>query len=401
MSTHLSPAEIRMAIVDFPADAPRGAVTRFCAAHAISRSQFYKIRALAAAQGAGVALQKGSTAARTHPNRTPPAMAELALSIRAELTAAGWDAGPVSVAAKIRRAGFTPPAPSTLARIFTTAGVVVPAPKKRPKTSYKRFVYPAPNCCWQIDATAWALAEGAKAVVFQVLDDHSRYCLASLAATGETSHGALAVVQHAVATAGVPQKVLSDNGPALNPTRYGHRSLLVDYLRALGVEPITGRPNHPRTQGKNERIHQTLQRYLGRQPPAATLAQLQAQVEAFDRYYNHDREHQALPKGMTPAEAWEATPAAAAPTPPAAAPQPTATTLERTATPPAGKTTVHGTTYLIGHRYIGQTIHVLLTETTIGFYDHEGTEILTHPRPPAGTTYVGNTDRTQRPSTKP
>lgn len=40
----------------------------------------------------------------------------------------------------------------------------------------------------------------------------------------------------------------------------------------LGIEAITGKPNKPTTQGKNERFHQTLFRYLDKQPLAATAA---------------------------------------------------------------------------------------------------------------------------------
>jgi putative transposase len=60
----------------------------------------------------------------------------------------------------------------------------------------------------------------------------------------------------------------------------------------LGVEPITGKPYKPTTQGKNERFHQTLFRYLNKQPLAQTLDELQTQVDAFDHIYNTQRPHQ-------------------------------------------------------------------------------------------------------------
>ena len=85
--------------------------------------------------------------------------------------------------------------------------------------------------------------------------------------------------------------------------------------RALGVEAITGKPYKPTTQGKNERFHQTLFRYLDKQPLADTLAELQAQVDAFDHIYNTQRPHQGLPGRVTPLAAWEATPKADPPRP--------------------------------------------------------------------------------------
>ena len=86
-------------------------------------------------------------------------------------------------------------------------------------------------------------------------------------------------------------------------------------MTSLGVEAITGKPYKPTTQGKNERLHQTLFRYLDAQPIAATLDELQGHVDAFDRIYNTERPHQGLPGRVTPMTAYLATPKAEAPRP--------------------------------------------------------------------------------------
>ena len=78
---------------------------------------------------------------------------------------------------------------------------------------------------------------------------------------------------------------------------------LVAYVTSLGVEPITGKPYKPTTQGKNERFHQTLFRFLDKQPLAETLEQLQLQlqlqeqIDRFDQIYNTERPHQGLRAG--------------------------------------------------------------------------------------------------------
>ncbi|WP_420030106.1 DDE-type integrase/transposase/recombinase [Psychromicrobium xiongbiense] len=144
--------------------------------------------------------------------------------------------------AKLSRQGFDPPSLATVARVFSRAGAIVPEPRKKPRSAYKRFTYPEPNGCWQIDSTEWMLADNTKVAIFQLIDDHSRLALASLVATGETSEAAIRIVTIAIERHGVPQKFLSDNGAALNPTR---RGALADYLKSLGVEPITGRPTNP------------------------------------------------------------------------------------------------------------------------------------------------------------
>jgi len=61
-------------------------------------------------------------------------------------------------------------------------------------------------------------------------------------------------VATAIRRHGVPQRLLSDNGLAFNPTRRGFTGKLVDYLLGLGVKPITGKPDRPTTQGKIERF---------------------------------------------------------------------------------------------------------------------------------------------------
>lgn len=376
-----------MLVTTWPDDAPRGAIAAFCRTHNVSPSWFHKVRAEAKASGAAAAMELGSTRPKNSPAETNAGMVKLALETRAELKRRGFDHGPLSVQAKLRRQGLTPPSRATLARIFSRAGVVIPEPKKKPRSAYRRFVYPNPNGCWQIDATEWILTSGRKVVVFQLIDDHSRLALASLAASGETSEAAIRVVDLAISRHGVPQKFLSDNGSALNPTRRGHEGALVNHLVSFGVVPITGKPGKPTTQGKNERVHGTLLKYLNTHPIAATLEELQTQLDDFDAYYNTEREHQSLPH-MTPQEAWDATAVATPPTPPATPEQP-AELVQRTVTSD-GEITVLGTRFKIGKDYTGHELHVSYTATTIAFYDHAGTEILSHPRPPKGTPYVGN-----------
>jgi transposase InsO family protein len=235
--------------------------------------------------------------------------------VRAALESSGLDHGPISVHDKMTALGFDAPSIASLGRIFREKNVARAEPNKRPRAAYRRFVYPAPNACWQLDATEYVLTGGRKCVIFQLEDDHSRRAVASHVAGSETSEGALTVVKKGIAALGVPQRLLTDNGAALNPSRRGWTGQLVDYVTSLGVEAITGKPYKPTTQGKNERFHQTLFRWLDKQPLASTHAELQAQVDRFDVIYNTERPHQGLPGRITPQQSWDATPVADAPRP--------------------------------------------------------------------------------------
>jgi transposase InsO family protein len=390
-------------------------VSTFCAEHGISRKTFYVIRARAKADPVA-ALEPRSRRPKTSPTRLGDQIKQQALGVRAALESSGLDHGPVSVHEKMRSLGLAPvPSPASLARIFRQAGVARIEPKKKPRSAWRRFVYPAPNACWQLDATEYVLTGGRTCVIFQLIDDHSRYALASHVAWAETSEAALIVVQRAIAAHGVPQRLLSDNGIALNPTRRGWTGKLTEYLAHLGVEAITGKPYKPTTQGKNERFHQTLFRYLDKQPLAESLLHLQAQVEAFDHVYNTQRPHQGLPGRITPAQAWTATPKADPPRP--KPPKASAITPGHTPAPATprpcsgqhlltirsnGEVVVHHVVYKIGTHLAGTRVHVIHDIENIAFYDiHTGELLIEHPLPAPGVRYVGNGQTRWDPKTPP
>ena len=404
---------VRLAIARWPDDAPRGAVTTFCAEHAISRKTFYVLRARARKEGQAAVLEPRSRRPKSSPARITESMKDQAVAVRAALEASGLDHGPISVFDKMMSMGMDAPSIASLARIFRQREVARSQPRKRPRSSYRRFVYAAPNACWQLDATEYVLTGGRKCVIFQLEDDNSRVAVASHVAQSETSKAALIVFKKGVAARGVPQRLLTDNGIALNPSRRGWHGQLVKYAISLGVEPITGKPNKPSTQGKNERFHQTLFRWLDKQPLAESIEELQAQVDQFDWIYNHERPHQGLPGRMTPQQAWHATPVAQPPRPkpiptlPAIPQGPDRTSPHDTVASPgtlrlkesgerqlkvysSGSVTIRSIRFHIEHNRAGQTITATWDPTGITFIDNNGEIITERAWPDPGITYVGN-----------
>jgi putative transposase len=390
-------ARVRLAISQWPDDAPRGSVTAFCAEHEISRKSFYVLLKRAREDGQAAVLEPRSRRPKNSPSRIPDEVKEQAVGVRAVLEASGLDHGPISVHDKMKTMGFARvPSVASLARIFRETGVARLEPKKKPRSAYRRFVYPAPNACWQLDATEYVLAGGRKCVIFQLQDDHSRVAVTSHVADGETSEAALVVFKKGVAARGVPQRLLTDNGAALNPTRRGAEGQLVTYATSLGVEPMTGKPGKPTTQGKNERFHRTLFRWLDKQPIAETIAGLQSLVDEFDRIYNTERPHQALPGRVTPQQAWERTPVA---DPPLPKPAPRMEWTRKV--PPSGGVTIRNVEYQIGKQYAGEHVHVIADDGRISFSSPRTGEVLIeHPLPAPGVRYVGN-GRPSGPRPKP
>lgn len=82
-------ARTRLAIAQWPVDAPRGSVTTFCAGHADSGKTFYAIRARARAEGQAAALQSRSRHPKTPPTQIAEALKDEALKVRAALESSG------------------------------------------------------------------------------------------------------------------------------------------------------------------------------------------------------------------------------------------------------------------------------------------------------------------------
>jgi hypothetical protein len=80
------------------------------------------------------------------------------------------------------------PARSTINRVLSRHNKLERNPKKRPRSSWRRFAYARPRDCYQEDGTEFVLADGiTKAVIFDVLDDCTRYLMACVAHPAETA----------------------------------------------------------------------------------------------------------------------------------------------------------------------------------------------------------------------
>ncbi len=231
------------------------------------------------------------------------------VELRAQLTADGLDAGPVTIAWHLEREGLKAPAAATISRILTQSGLINPQPRKRPRSSYIRFQAAQPNECWQSDFMHWRLADGSDVEILSWLDDHSRYLLSCTAHRPVTGDIVVASFLETVDQHGPPTSTLTDNGRVYTARFGGGRNAFEYLLPILGVRQKNGSPGHPQTQGKIERFHQTLQRWLAAQPPATTSTDLQRQLDRFREHYNEQRPHRALDR-QTPGQAYRATPKA-------------------------------------------------------------------------------------------
>ena len=286
-----------------------GEVAAFCREHGISRQTFYKWRRRYVEAGGPAGLDEQSRRPGKSPSRLADEVEDDIVRVRKELTDAGLDAGPWSIRQHLARGATVASLPSvaTIWRKLVARGLVIPAPNKRPNASWRRFCWERPNDLWQIDATHWTLANGTFVEIINIVDDHSRVCLASVAVTTCTSRAAWDAVERAGSQWGLPARLLSDNGMAFNSSRLGKTVSFEANVRAAGILPIASSPYHPQTCGKVERFHQTLKKWLTARPRAHTIVELQHLLDVFVTHYNTQRPHRAL-HGATPTDTWHATP---------------------------------------------------------------------------------------------
>lgn len=287
-------------------------VAELARTHGIHRSWLYKLLARYRAQGER-GLTPRSRRPRHVPSRMARAMEQRIVRVRARLLAQGLDAGAETIRWHLRP-GATVPSTSSIWRALRRRGLVRPQPHKRPRSSYVRFEAALPNECWQADVTHWTLRGGAAVEIINVIDDHSRLALASVAVPVASAALVAAVFRAAADRYGPPAALLSDNGRIFSAEDRGWRTALEANLARGGIVHKRARPYHPQTCGKVERFHQTLKRYLTRQRRAGSPQALQAQLDRFRAEYNERRPHRALGR-HTPAEVYrskvKATPAPA------------------------------------------------------------------------------------------
>ena len=157
------------------------------------------------------AFEPHSRRPHTNPRAVDLEVEDQVVRLRKTLTKKGLDAGAETIAAHLELAGVSPvPAVSTIWRILSRRGFVTAQPQKRPRSSWKRFCADQPNERWQADITHWHLTDGTEVEILNILDDHSRVCIASIARMVFTGTQVWQVFLTAIGRWGPPAEVLTD-----------------------------------------------------------------------------------------------------------------------------------------------------------------------------------------------
>jgi len=240
------------------------------------------------------------------PSRIVDRFEDEIVELHKQLADDGLDAGAQTIWFHLAKHHSRPPSASSVFRVLKARGFVTLEPKKRPKSSLHRFCADVPNECWQADMTHVQLANGDVYEVLNMIDDHSRLCVASRAMQVVKAPDVVRVLHNAAEIWGYPASFLTDNGLIFTTQRQHQVAGVTEQaLFALGIEAKHSRPYHPQTCGKVERFHQTMKKFLAAQEGVETKKQLQRELDRFVPYYNEERPHRGIDR-KTPAAAFAA-----------------------------------------------------------------------------------------------
>lgn len=198
---------------------------------------------------------------------------------------------------KLRRDGFTDNH-KRIYRVYREEGLQVPVRKKR-KAALWRGEKPEPsdhrNDRWSMDFMSDQLADGRRIRTLNIVDDHTRECLAVEVDTSLSGHRVCRVLDRLVADRGHPKRIITDNGPefiskVLDRWAYEHR-----------VEHQFIQPGKPVQNAFVESFNGTMRNECLNEHWFLDLEDAKEIIEAWRIDYNTERPHSSL-GGMTPGE---------------------------------------------------------------------------------------------------
>lgn len=153
---------------------------------------------------------------------------------------------------------------------------------------------------WQMDVAYVYIRKIPILYLVVIIDDHSRYCVAAELCPDQRAETLIAVLEEARRVHGKPKKLLSDQGSGFYSWS-GELTRFQEYLDDMKIEHIVAEPHSPQTQGKVERLIQTIRKELLRRVKFSGYADAKARILEFVQRYNTDRPHQGI-QGKRPAD---------------------------------------------------------------------------------------------------
>jgi transposase InsO family protein len=262
-------------------------VTMIAREFGVSRKTFYKFKHRFEEEGV-TGLKDQSRAPCRRPRKIPQAVEEAIVEIRV----LNPDFGPLRLQAELLRLGIKPPSHQGIQNVLERHHLN--GWNATPKREYRRFERSAPNELWQMDTKGlFVIKDWGKVFPLDIVDDYSRFCIASQLMPFEKTEYILPTLKNAIATYGKPRYLMTDNGRWFIQ-RNGVKTQIQMFLEEQGIIHIPTGVRCPTTIGKVERFHRTLNQELIKKFRFKDIEDAQQAFDAYRYYYNYHRPHQAL-----------------------------------------------------------------------------------------------------------
>jgi transposase InsO family protein len=201
----------------------------------------------------------------------------------------------------LRRGPALPASASTVGRVLKESGYQLAEEPSRPHPQKaRRFERAKPNQLWQTDLFTFTLKrQNRRLYLIAFMDDHSRFIVSFGLSASATTAQVIEILEAGIASYGVPEEVLTDNGPQYVTWR--GKSRFTKQLEKRGIRQIVARPKRPQTLGKIERFWGTMWRDFLEAAIFTDLEDARRRISHFIDYYNFARVHQGI-DGLVPAD---------------------------------------------------------------------------------------------------
>jgi len=165
--------------------------------------------------------------------------------------------------------------------------------KEKSAKGTRRFEAACPGEMWQMDVAYVYIRKLPVLYLLVIVDDHSRFCVGAELCRDQQSDALISVLHSACTMHGAPKKLLTDQGSGFyswsrNDTQFQA------YLDDQRIEHIVAEPHSPQSQGKVERLIQTIRKELLRKVKFTGFADAKNQIYNFIEEYNFERPHQGI-----------------------------------------------------------------------------------------------------------
>lgn len=238
------------------------------------------------------ALEDHSRRPRHSPTRTPLEIEQVVLTVARAYPV--WGGEKVLGECRRQHPDLTFPSARTVSRIMDRNNHHPGGQHVGPK-GWQRFESPEPNHSWQMDFKGWFRTTDRQTIYpLTVLDEYSRYLVGLEVCTNQMRDTVKSVLIGLFRTNGLPERMLTDNGPPWGAPGQQAPTGLELWLAEHGIPLHHGRPFHPQTQGKVERFHGTLERELLSRRSFPTVEQTRTILAQYRTTYNTIRIHHAI-----------------------------------------------------------------------------------------------------------